>query len=149
MDDGERFKLSGESLFSLTTFPGNHTVHVFDMDGIEVDNRKVFVESDDETIHLPIILLKDIAQQCCLAMNKQGGTGPPCLDYNGRFGTCEDLGGWRRFRNFIASDCAAAMGNGHCWTEIMPGPGHGCNHGGNNCSHFIGHPSGHHCHTNP
>ncbi len=42
-----------------------------------------------------------------------------CMDYNGVFTDCVNYGsGWKRYRNFILSDCDYAMGQGHCWNEV-------------------------------
>lgn len=43
-----------------------------------------------------------------------------CMDYNGIFTDCVNAGGgWAKYRNFILSDCDFAMGQGHCWNEVM------------------------------
>lgn len=42
-----------------------------------------------------------------------------CMDYNGVFTDCVNYAsGWKRYRNFILSDCDYAMGQGQCWNEI-------------------------------
>ena len=40
-----------------------------------------------------------------------------CVDYNGRWTNCKK--GGSRIRNFPSSDCAVALGRGHCWNEVM------------------------------
>lgn len=43
-----------------------------------------------------------------------------CMDYNGIFTDCINHGGgWRKYRNFIGSDCDWALAAGECWNEIM------------------------------
>jgi len=42
-----------------------------------------------------------------------------CMDYNGLWTDCKNYDqGWKRYRNFIGSDCAIALSMGHCWNEI-------------------------------
>ena len=40
-----------------------------------------------------------------------------CVDYNGRWTNCKK--GGSRIKNFPSSDCAVALGRGHCWNEVM------------------------------
>lgn len=43
-----------------------------------------------------------------------------CMDYNGTWTDCINHGGgWRKYRNFINSDCDRALLAGECWNEIM------------------------------
>ncbi len=43
-----------------------------------------------------------------------------CMDYNGIFTDCINHGGgWRKYTNFIGSDCDWALAAGECWNEIM------------------------------
>jgi hypothetical protein len=43
-----------------------------------------------------------------------------CMDYNGIFTNCVNAGsGYRRYLNFINSDCDVALAMGHCWNELM------------------------------
>ena len=42
-----------------------------------------------------------------------------CMDYNGVFTDCVNYSsGWKKYRNFILSDCDYALGQGHCWNEV-------------------------------
>jgi hypothetical protein len=43
-----------------------------------------------------------------------------CMDYNGIFTDCVNYAGmfnFKRYRNFVGSDCDYAMGRGHCFNE--------------------------------
>lgn len=40
-----------------------------------------------------------------------------CVDYNGLWTDCKK--GGSRWKNFPSSDCAVALGRGHCWNEVM------------------------------
>lgn len=70
----------------------------------------------------------------------------PCIDYNGRYGNCTNYSsGWRKYVNFILSDCDYAWGSyGYCWYDH--GDNSYCNGTTRNCSSLIGHSSSHHCH---
>lgn len=41
-----------------------------------------------------------------------------CMDYNGPLTNCKN-GKRNAWRNFPRSDCALALGRGHCWNEVM------------------------------
>jgi hypothetical protein len=77
--------------------------------------------------------------------NQRGSqSNVPCLDYNGPYGDCVNYSsGWRRYQNFILSDCDRAYFADGCWRDSTNN--RHCN-GSHNCSHAIGHSSGHHCH---
>lgn len=150
LDDSNPQKLMEGGVFSLEVQPGEHTIHTFDVEGHEVDARKVFVEDENSVVQVPIIIIKDMESHCCIMPEKGVAAKkktPPCLDYNGPHGDCVD--GKKLFkgglRNFTGSDCGRAIDNGHCWTEWMPGKS--CNHKGDNCSKLIDHSSEHHCHS--
>lgn len=72
-----------------------------------------------------------------------------CLDYNGRFGNCRNYSsGWRRYANFVLSDCDYAWGTfGLCWLDQFgrEGADRFCD-GSRNCSSLIGHAQREHCH---
>lgn len=148
LDDSERQELMEGGVFSLEAQPGEHTVYTFDVEGNEVDARKVFVDNKNSVVQVPIIILKDMDNNCCLFPqrgNVAKKKAPPCLDYNNPYGDYENANkGKKRYDNFWDSDCHRAMKKGYCWAELMPGIS--CNHGGDNCSKFIGHPSNFHCH---
>ncbi|KAH6650562.1 hypothetical protein F5144DRAFT_556517 [Chaetomium tenue] len=43
-----------------------------------------------------------------------------CMDYNGVVTDCKNYSsGWKKYRNFVDSDCDVSLGKGHCWNEIM------------------------------
>ena len=44
-----------------------------------------------------------------------------CMDYNGPNTDCVKYNKthWKRYRNFVGSDCDYAMGQGYCWNELM------------------------------
>ncbi|KAK3292357.1 uncharacterized protein B0H64DRAFT_426488 [Chaetomium fimeti] len=43
-----------------------------------------------------------------------------CMDYNGLVTDCKNYSsGWKKYRNFVDSDCDVSLGKGHCWNEIM------------------------------
>lgn len=145
--------------FKISTTPGVHTIHVFDADEVELIYREVFIEEVGETAYLPIVIVNDLENHSCCAIREHIDTGNmshdesnesnitvlPCLDYNGPYGNCVNYSsGWRKYTNFVFSDCDLASDRGHCWSEFMPG--HSCNHGGRNCSVYIGHSQRHHCH---
>lgn len=148
LGDSGHQKLAEGGVFSLEVQPGEYTIHTFDAEGREVDARKVFLEDEDSVVQVPIIIIKNMEHHCCI-MPERGVAAkkkaPPCVDYNNPYGDYEDVNSWpKKGFNFLDSDCARAVKRGHCWTEPMPG--RSCNHGGKNCSHFIGHPDGNHCH---
>lgn len=42
-----------------------------------------------------------------------------CMDYNGYSTDCVNhSGGWKKYRNWVGSDCASAQARGHCWNEV-------------------------------
>lgn len=148
LDDSKPQKIMEGGVFQLEAQLGEHTIHTFDVEGHEVDARKVFVEDEESVVQVPIIIIKDMDNNCCI-LPPRGAVAkkkaPPCLDYNNPYGDYENVDkGKKRHDNFRDSDCHYAMKKGHCWTELMPG--RSCNHGGDNCSKFIGHPSNLHCH---
>jgi hypothetical protein len=43
-----------------------------------------------------------------------------CMDYNGIVTDCKNYSsGWKKYRNFVGSDCDTSLGRGHCWNEVM------------------------------
>jgi hypothetical protein len=43
-----------------------------------------------------------------------------CMDYNGLVTDCKNYSsGWKKYRNFVDSDCDVSLGRGHCWNEVM------------------------------
>lgn len=43
-----------------------------------------------------------------------------CMDYNGYVTDCKNYSsGWKKYRNFVGSDCDISLGRGHCWNEVM------------------------------
>jgi hypothetical protein len=43
-----------------------------------------------------------------------------CMDYNGIVTDCKNYSsGWKKYRNFVGSDCDVSLGKGHCWNEVM------------------------------
>lgn len=43
-----------------------------------------------------------------------------CMDYNGLVTDCKNYSsGWKKYRNFVDSDCDVSLGKGHCWNEVM------------------------------
>ena len=43
-----------------------------------------------------------------------------CMDYNGYGTDCVNYSsGWKRYKNFIGSDCGVATSRGYCWNEYM------------------------------
>ncbi|KAK4183478.1 hypothetical protein QBC35DRAFT_418849 [Podospora australis] len=43
-----------------------------------------------------------------------------CMDYNGIVTDCVNhSSGWKKYRNFVESDCDYSLGAGHCWNELM------------------------------
>jgi hypothetical protein len=43
-----------------------------------------------------------------------------CMDYNGIVTDCKNhASGWKKYRNFVDSDCDVALARGKCWNEIM------------------------------
>jgi hypothetical protein len=103
-------------------------VHVYDF-GI-----KVIHDHDHDHDHDGLRTKRDEGKASC--MNNHGGPNcsnkfnihqgrcprrsDVCVDYNGRFTNCKKGGSkWSKWKNFPSSDCAVALGRGHCWNEVM------------------------------
>jgi len=148
INDTRDVPLSDDGRFYFSVEPGLQKIEVLNPHGQVIAVRELV--TDEQTLRLPIVLTNDLEKHACCsaaAENKETQTdAPPCRDYNGNLGDCINYSsGWRKYTNFILSDCDYAMGAGYCWNELMPGVS--CVHlGYTNCGYLIGHTSAHHCH---
>lgn len=151
-DETTLIQPSTDAQFRIELNEGSHSLHILDKEGKEIEVREIVIDRIDKEIEVPIVIVNDLKYHGCCTVTKdttkEATRGvPACLDYNGPYGNCKNYDSWyswRKYANFVGSDCDYAMGIGYCWNELMPGVS--CNHGNTNCSPLIGHSQSHHCH---